>query len=277
MTPPVTDLADLASRIPDGAQVALAKEPYAPMALVRALIDRGVRDLHVVTTPTSGLMTDALIGAGCVRVVETSGVSLGEFGPASFFGEAVKSGAVEIRDATCPAVYAALQAGEKGVPFAPIRGVIGSDILKSRAADWKVIDNPFEAGGDPIVLLRAIRPDVALLHVAEADRFGNAWVGARHEFKTLAHAAHRTLITAERIVDGNLVEDPAKSPNLVTSIYVDAVAEAPGGAWPLAAPPHYAMDVEAVKAYARAARTAARGGEADWLSILTPASLEAAE
>jgi glutaconate CoA-transferase subunit A len=277
MTPPVTDLADLAARVPDGAQVAVVKEPHAPMALVRALIARGARDLHLVTTPTSGLLADALIGAGCVRVVETSGVSLGEFGPAPFFAEAVKSGAVKIRDATCPAVYAALQAGEKGIPFMPIRGIIGSDILEARKEDWRVIDNPFEENGDPIVLLRALRPDVALLHVPEADRHGNAWVGARHEFKTLAHAAMRTLVTAERIVEGNLVEDPAKAPNLVTAIYVEAVAEAPGGAWPLAAPPAYGLDADAVRAYAVAAKTAARGGEADWLSVLTPAHREAAE
>ncbi|MGM0583520.1 MAG: CoA transferase subunit A [Pseudomonadota bacterium] len=276
MSFPVLDVAELAARVPDGAQVALAKEPHVPMTLVRALIARQARDLHLVTVPTSGLAADALIGGGCVGTIETSGVSLGEFGPAPFFGEAVKSGRVRIRDATCPAVYAALQAGEKGVPFMPIRGVIGSDLLANRE-DWTVIDNPFAEGEDPIVALKAIRPDFALLHVPEADRFGNAWVGARHEFKTMAHAAHRTLITAERIVEGNLVEDPVKSANLVTAIYVDAVAEAPGGAWPLAAPPDYGMDAEAVRAYRAAARDAAKGGDADWLATLAPAHREAAE
>lgn len=276
MTPPVTDLADLAARVPDGAKVVVCKEPFAPMALAREIAARGVRDLHLVTAPTSGLLADVLIGAGCIRTIETSGVSLGEFGPAPFFGEAVKAGRIEIRDATCPAVYAGLQAGEKGIPFMPIRGLLGSDILKHRT-DIKVMQNPFSEEEDPLVLLPAIRPDVALLHVAVADTRGNAWVGGRQEARTIAHAAKRTLVTAERIVDGNLVEDPRYADNLVTAIYVDAVAEAPGGAWPLAAPGHYALDPEAVRAYAAAARTAARGGAADWMAPIVPGRREAAE
>ena len=230
MPPPVLDLADLAARIPDGALISVAKEPNAPMALAREMIRRGTKDLHLVTAPTAGVFADALIGGGCVRIIETSGVSLGEFGPAPFFAEAVKSGAVEIRDATCPAVYTGLQAGEKGIPFMPIRGIIGSDILANRP-DWKVIDNPFEASGDPIVLIPAIRPDFAVVHVSEADRFGNAWIGGRHELKMMAHAARCTLVTAERIVEGDLREDEAKSANLITPIYVEAIAEAPGR-WP---------------------------------------------
>lgn len=277
MRPPVTDVADLAARIPDGACLAIAKDPWTPMALVRALIDRGARDLHVVTVPTGGLAPDALIGAGCVATIETSGVSLGEFGPAPFFGEAVKAGTVRLKDATCPAVYAALQAGEKGIPFIPIRGIIGSDILAARSEDWKVIDNPFE-GGDPIVALRAIRPDVAVIHAALADRHGNVWVDGRHELKIMAHAALRTLVTAEEIVDGNLAEDPAKAANLISSHYIEAVAEAPAGAWPLAATPAYGIDAEAVRAYASAARQAARsGGGSEWLSTITTRRLEAAE
>ena len=277
LAPSILDLDDLAARVPDGATVAVIKEPFAPMALARALAARGTRNLHLVTAPTSGLLADMLIGAGCVGTIETSGVSLGEFGPAPFFAEAVKSGAVAIRDATCPAVYAALQAGEKGIPFMPIRGLLGSDVLASRP-DFKVIDNPFEDGGDPIVLLPAIRPDVALLHVPLADTRGNAWVGNRHEARMVAHAARRTLITAERITDANLVEDPDKSPNLITALYVDAIAEAPGGSWPLAAPGHYARDDDAVRAYAAAARTASRGGVgADWMAPLIPGRREAAE
>lgn len=277
MHPPVIDLADLAARIPDGACVSVAKEPNAPMALAREMIRRGTKGLHLVTAPTAGVFADALIGGGCIARIETSGVSLGEFGPAPFFAEAVKSGAIEIRDATCPAVYTGLQAGEKGIPFMPIRGVIGSDILANRP-DWKVIDNPFADGGDPIVLIPAIRPDVAVVHVSVADRFGNAWIGGRHELKMMAHAALRTIVTAERVVEENLAEDEAKAANLITPIYVDAIAEAPGGAWPLACPPDYALDPAAVRAYASAARHASRGGASrEWLTVLTPSHAEAAE
>ncbi len=110
-----------------------------------------------------------LIGAGCVETLETSAVSLGEFGPAPRFTAAITSGAIKMKDATCPALHAALQASEKGVPFMPLRGLIGSDVLKYRD-DWKVIDSPF-GNDDPIVLLPAIKPDVALDPRADGGSF----------------------------------------------------------------------------------------------------------
>lgn len=268
----------LAARVPDGASVALVKDPHVPMAVIRALIARGAKDLHLITIPTASLAADALIGAGCVGTVETSGISLGEFGPAPFFVEAVKAGTIRLKDATCPAVLSAVIAGQKGIPFIPMRGVIGSDLLAARP-DWKVIPNPFAPEGeeDPILLLPAIVPDVALIHVALADEAGNLWLGDRHETKSAAQAARRVLATAERIVPGDLRRDPDKAPNLVRAIHVEAVAEAPGGSWPLASPPDYGQDADAIRAYAAAARDAARGGAADWLATIEPRRAEAAE
>src|SRR6202008_4285792 len=143
--------------------------------------------------PTSSLQADLLIGAGCVATLETSAVSLGEFGPAPCFTAALLSGAISIRDATCPALHAQLQATEKGVPFMPLRGLIGSDVLAHRP-DWKVIDNPF-GNHDPIVLLPALKPDVALFHAPLADRDGNVWIGPQRDLATMAHAAERTVVT----------------------------------------------------------------------------------
>jgi hypothetical protein len=152
LEPPVVPLPDLAARVPDGASVTVHKgdEPDVPMALAKALVRRGVRGLHLVTLPTaaypaSGMMVDLLIGAGCVVSVETSGISLHELGAAPRFTQAVKAGRLKVLDATCPAVYAGLQAGAKGQPFAPLRGLIGSDLVRHRA-DYRVIDNPFVPG-----------------------------------------------------------------------------------------------------------------------------------
>ncbi len=253
MTQYLNSADDLAALIPDGAQVAIAKPPLSPTAIAGAMIRRGVRDLHLITSPTQAYVADLLIGAGCIGLIETSGVSLGEIGPAPRFVAAVKSGALRIRDSTCPAVYAAIQAGEKGQPFAPLRGLIGSDVLASRP-DYRIIENPFEPGDD-IVLLPAIRPDFAIMHAARADRFGNVWVGGRHELKSLAHAARQTLITVEDIVDEDLRLDEACAPNLISSLYVRAIAKAKQGAWPDAAPGYYAFDEDAVIAYGAQART----------------------
>ncbi|MEM7544323.1 MAG: CoA-transferase [Pseudomonadota bacterium] len=252
MTQFLSDPDALAALIPDGAMIAIAKEPLSPVALTRALIRRGARDLHLVTVPTATYVADLMIGAGCLGLVETSGISLGEFGPAPRFTKAVRTGAVRIKDSTCPAVYAALQAGEKGQPFVPIRGLIGSDVFESRD-DYLTMPNPYDPS-DEIAILPAIRPDFALIHADRADRFGNVHVGARHELKTLAHAARQTIVTVEEIVDGDLREDPAAAPNLIGSIYVAAMAEAPRGAWPLAAPGRYPFDEDHVIAYAKRAR-----------------------
>ena len=253
MTQYLSTADDLAALIPNAASVAIGKPPLSPTAIAGAMIRRGLRDIHLITSPTQAYIADLLIGAGCIGLVETSGVSLGELGPAPRFTAAVKSGALRIKDSTCPAVYAAIQAGEKGQPFAPLRGLIGSDVLASRP-DYKVIENPFEPGDD-IVLLPAIRPDFALIHAARADRFGNVWVGGRHELKSLAHAAKQTLVTVEEIIDGDLRLDAAAAPNLISGLYVRAIAEAKQGAWPDAVPGHYAFDEDAVIAYGAQART----------------------
>ena len=259
MTASLTAIDALVAGIADGALVAAMKDTSgAPMALARALIRKGVRNLHLVNMPTGGLFADVLIGAGCVETVEGGGVSLGEYGQAPCFVRAVKSGAVRPLDTTCPAVYAALQAGEKGIPFMPLRGLIGSDILAYRA-DYKVVDNPLTAPGanaaDPIVLIPALRPDVALIHAPLADREGNLWVGRDHELRILAHAAKRTVATVEQVVDGNLNADPLRAAGLIPSLYVDAIALAPGGALPLGMSGLYDEDAAAMAAYVRAAAT----------------------
>jgi glutaconate CoA-transferase subunit A len=207
-----------------------------------------------VTLPTSSLQADLFIGAGCVATVETSAVSLGEFGPAPRFTAAVLSGAIAVKDATCPALHAAFQAAEKGVPFIPLRGLIGSDVLAHRP-DWKVIKNPF-GDDDPIVLLPAIKPDVALFHAPLADRAGNIWIGRDRELATMAHAAAKTVVTVERLHDGNLFDDPRLAAGALGGFYLETIAVVPKGAWPLALADHYPADATHLAEYARLAATA---------------------
>lgn len=246
----------LMAKVPDGAHLAFAKDlAGAPMAAVRALIRAGTKDLRIVTVPTSGWPVELLVGAGAVSSVETSGISLGEYGGAPRFNAAIKQGAISIKDATCPAIYAALQAGEKGIPFIPLRGVIGSDVEVYRD-DWKVIDNPFaEGGGDPVLLLPAIRPEIAVFHARRADRNGNVYVGIQRELTVLAHAAQETLVTVEEIVDGDLMASEESAAAMLPGVYVSAVAEAPRGAWPLGFLDMYTEDEVHLAEYAALARS----------------------
>jgi glutaconate CoA-transferase subunit A len=229
----VTDLDTALRLIEDGAQIAIPPD-YAgvAMAATRALIRRGVKRLRLVCVPQSGLQADLLIGAGAVAEIETAAVTLGEYGLAPRFTAAIRGGTIRIKDATCPAIHAGLQASEKGAPFGAMRGLIGSDLLKVRP-DWRVIDNPFGPGDDPVALIPAIRPDVALFHAPMADRHGNVWVGKRRELVTMAHASATTLVTVETLYDGDLLADDTLAAGTLPALYVGQIAVAPDGTWPI--------------------------------------------
>lgn len=248
------NLTDLAAAVPDGAKLVVpADNCGVAMAATRELVRRGVRGLHLVCVPISGLQAEILIGAGAIAVIETSAVTLGEFGPAHRFIDALRHRRIRMLDSTCPAVHAALQAGQKGLPFIPLRGLIGSDLLASRA-DWKVIDNPFNPG-DPIAVLPAINPDIALFHAPLADRAGNVYIGRRRELLTMAHASKQTFVTVEAISEHNLFDDPMLVPGVVPAIYVSRIALAKQGAWPIGLPGNYACDDAAISRYVQSAKT----------------------
>lgn len=246
----------LAALVPDGALLAMPPDNSLPsVAIAKALIRRGARNLRLLGVPVSGFATDILIGAGCVAELETSAVSLGEAGFAPRFSAALREGRVILRDATCPAIHSMLQASEKGIPFMPLRGIIGSDILANRP-DWKVVPNPFaEDGEDPIVLLPARRPDFAIFHAAMADSEGNVWLGRRRECATIAHASKAALVTVERFVEGNFLENEKLAPGAINSTYITATAIAERGAHPVALLDEYGFDAAYVSDYARAAKT----------------------
>ncbi|QUS38710.1 CoA synthetase [Tardiphaga alba] len=260
----ISDLRAMAKYVEPGTRLALPVD-YAgvSMAMTRLIIERKTRNLDLVCVPTGGLQVDQLIGAGLVRSVETSAVSLGEAGGAPRFNAAVKDGAIQLKDATCPAIHAGLMAAQKGSPFMPMRGLIGSDLLRHRS-DWQVINNPLADGGDPIVLIPAINPDVTIFHAPMADRFGNVWIGRRRELAAMAYASATTLVTVERIVDESLLANEMSAAGVLPALYVTEVAVAPKGAWPYGLWGEYASDTAEIVRYARAARTAE--GFADYMA-----------
>ncbi len=246
---------DIARAIPDGALIALPPDYSMPaMAVVRCLVFLKRKNLRLLGVPVLGLCADLLIGAGCVAEVETSAVSLGEAGLAPRFTEAAERGEIVVRDATCPAIHTALQATEKGVPFMPLRGVLGSDLMRERK-DWKVLQNPFSGAEDPILFVPSIAPDIALFHARWADEAGNVWIGRRRELATIAHAAKRTYVSFEEMKPGDLLEDELLAPGVVSSIYVTATAPAARGAWPLGVAGLYDIDDAHLAHYAKAAKT----------------------
>lgn len=257
MTGKLVPLGALVDGIAHGAHLTIPPDYAGPaLSATFELIRRRTGSLRLVTAPTAGIQADLLIGAGLLASVETAGISLGEFGRAGRFEAAVNAGEIQIKDATCPALHAGFQAAEKGVPFLPLRGILGTDLLASRP-DWKVIQNPFAESSDPIVLVPAIRPDAALFHAALADEAGNVWTGMRRELITLAHASRSTLVTVEALHPGNLLSDPARAPGTLPHLYVTKVAVAPGGTWPLPFLDRVPGDESALARYAEASHSAA--------------------
>jgi glutaconate CoA-transferase subunit A len=247
---------DIAALIDDGALLGLPPDYSMPaMAVVHALIRRGAKGLRLLGVPVLGMSADLLIGAGCVAEVESSAVSLGEAGLAPRFTEAAERGEIRMKDATCPAIHSGLQATEKGVPFMPLRGVIGSDLVAARP-DWKVSNHPFKEN-DAILLVPAIQPDVALFHARWADEAGNVWIGRRKELATIAHASRRCFVTYEELRPGDMLADELLAPGVLTSVYVSGVARAERGAWPLSVAELYGIDDAHLSLYAKAAKTKA--------------------
>src|ERR1700756_2550826 len=243
----IVSLEALAARVAPLQSLAVPVTGVA-MATTAALIESGATGLKLICVPVSGLQADLLIGAKAVAAVETSAVSLGEAGGAPRFTAAVREGAFALADSTCPAILAGLLAAQKGVPFMPIAGIIGSDLLSVRK-DWKVIDSPV---GEPrkVVVVPAIVPDIALFHAPEADRAGNIRIGRHRELAEMAYAAKRTLVTVERIVDRDLLASEDSAAGVLPSLYVDAVAVAERGAWPLPLWDEYERDGAEVARYA---------------------------
>lgn len=255
MHAPYTSVDDLAARIPDGATLAFAPDySGCSMATVRALVARGAKDLHLIGVPSVGFQGDMLIGAGCVATLEAAAVTLDEYGPAPRFTAAVKAGTIRMIDGTCPAIHAGLQAAEKGIPFMPVRGIVGSDLLAHRE-DWVLGTDPFGEEEGPIVMVKAIRPDVALFHAPLGDRHGNVWIGVRREMMMMAHAARQTFVTVEEIRDGDLLADEALAPGTIPGLYVTALAEAANGAWPVGLFRRYGPDDAHLRRYLELAKT----------------------
>jgi glutaconate CoA-transferase subunit A len=248
----LTTLPEAIAHVPDGALLALGGNTLhrGPGAAVHELVRHGKRGLEVVKT-AGAYDVDLLCAAGCVRAVSAGYVGYETpFGMAPAYRRAVESGEVAVKEHACATVIAGLRAAIQGVPFMPVAGLYGSDVPAARG--FRLLADPYS--GAQVYVVPALRPDVAILHVQEADAAGNARIaGTRFEDLLMAQAADRVILTAERIVDG---EQFAADPEAVAlpGLLVDAVIEAPRGAWPFSCLPFYDYDGEYLAAWVAAAR-----------------------
>lgn len=145
----------------------------------------------------------------------------------------------------------ALQAGASGLPFTPVPGLIGSDLMAVRD-DFLTMPNPFDPEAR-VAVVPAIRPDVALVHAFRADPDGNLVVGRGGDDPLLIQASRFVIATAEEIMDGPITTLSADE-RLVAGIHVDVLAPAPHGSHPLGCGALYPADVAHLACYVEAAR-----------------------
>lgn len=243
----LTTLSSAIGAIQDGSRLALGGNTLhrGPSAAVHELVRQSKRDLEIVKT-AGAYDVDLLTGLGCATSVSVGFVGFETvFGMAPGYRRAVESGAVQVNEHACYSVIAGLRAAIQGVPFMPLAGMNGSDVPRARGFEF--IEDPYT--GEQVVAIPALIPDVAIIHVQEADRQGNARIiGTRFEDVLMAQAARRVIVTAERIVDGSAFE---AVPEVVAipGFLVHAVVEAPLGAWPCSCAGYYEYDEEFLAAY----------------------------
>ncbi len=204
-----------------------------PQALIREVIRQRRKDLWIGAEFTLH-ETALLTGAGCATRID-----VGFLGYGSYIGQAVSCGRVRVFEWTNGGLALRLLAGARGVPFLPTRDLLGSDHMAVSAA--KVIEDPYT--GLPVALVPALNPDVAVIHVHQADVYGDARIFGTNLFALeAAMASHRVILSAEEIVDH---EEIRKDPMRTTIPYflVDAVVHAPFGAYPGAMPARYEIDL----------------------------------
>ncbi|HEY71420.1 MAG TPA: CoA transferase subunit A [Anaerolineae bacterium] len=208
-----------------------------PMAFALALLASNARsgspqNLRLLCF-TAGLESDILVGAGMVSQVRSCYFGLEAFGLAPNFTSAASDGSIEIVEETEASLAYGLRAGMAGVGFMPSSAWLGTDLPRLRP-DVKTVEDPYS--GETLMAFPAITCDIAVIHALEADPQGNAMIGGNWGVDPeLAMVADTVVITAEQI------RPKLEDANIIGPI-VDAVVEAPHGAWPTSCHPLYPLD-----------------------------------
>jgi glutaconate CoA-transferase subunit A len=198
-----------------------------PMSLVNEIVRQGIKDLRVAGQGV--LELDMLLAASLVKELDLTYIGLEVYGVSNVLRREVESGRVKnCVEWSNAGITWRFKATAIGVPFIPVRSMLGTDTLKYSAA--KVVECPFT--GDPICLVPALILDVGLIHVHRADKYGNAQIEGISGFSAeLARSSKRLLISAEEIVDNEVIrQQPDRT--IIPYYLVDAVIEAPYGSHP---------------------------------------------
>ncbi|MGE4335834.1 MAG: CoA transferase subunit A [Pigmentiphaga sp.] len=240
-------------QVADGACIALGGWVFnsQPMALVKALLNQGAGDLRLLPAPGS-IAPDILIGAGRVAETFCIFISFEEFGLAPNFRRQAEAQALRVLELDGPALAAGLRAAICDLPYGLIPD-LATDLPRVNPDYYRPV--PREPGQRPLLSVPPIRPDVCLLHAQQGDIYGNVqFLGPPFFDVMLAQASRRVIVSVDRIVDTATLSQASHLTKL-PCVMVDAVVEAPQGAYPTASPSLYAADETELKRYLKACRT----------------------
>ncbi len=194
-----------------------------PFAAGHEIIRQGKKNL-VLARATPDLIYDQMVAAGCARKVIFSYMGNPGVGSLRFVRSELEAGRLEWEEYSHFAMISRLQAGASGLPFIPMNPT-GADDLEKANPLYRTVTDPYS--GKPVVVVPALNPDVAIVHVQRADAHGNAHIwGIIGEQKEAAFAASRVILTAEEIVDESIIRsDPNRT--LIPGLVVDAVCHVP--------------------------------------------------
>jgi acyl CoA:acetate/3-ketoacid CoA transferase alpha subunit len=221
-----------------------------PMSLVSEIIRQGRKDLRVAGQGV--LELDMLIGAGAVRAMDQTYMALEVYGVSNCLRREVESGRLApVVEWSNAGIAWRFKAAAMGVPFLPVRSMLGTDTLKYSSA--KVVRDPFT--GQPVCLLPALILDVGLIHVHRADMHGNAQVDGITGFCVeMARASKHLIVSTERVIP---VEEIREHPDrtIIPYYLVDAVVEAPFGSHPGEMAYDYERDEEQIREWVEGSKT----------------------
>ena len=253
----------VARDVEDGMTLAMgcALESLIPFAASHEIIRQRKKNLTLLA-PISDMQFDQLIGAGCATRIVASWVGNVAAGLGHNYRRAAEAAiphSITIEEHSNFTIGLALQAAAMGVPFLPTRTIKGSDVAQN--GPFKTIECPFT--GESLIAVRAIHPDVALLHAQRADALGNAQVwGNFGVMREAAMAAQKVIVTCEEIVDHEVIlSDPNR--NVIPGFVVSSVVEVPFGSHPSPTQGYARRDDDFYFEYHQATRT--RAGFEQWL------------
>lgn len=211
-----------------------------PFAAGHEIIRQGKKNLTLARA-TPDLIYDQLVAAGCAKKVIFSYMGNPGVGSLRIVRGAIERGELEWEEYSHFGMITRLQAGASGLPFLPMNQT-GAEDLEKVNPQIKRIPDPY--GGKDVIVVPALNPDVAIVHVQRADKNGNAHLwGIIGEQKEAAFAAKKVILTAEEIVDESVIRsDPNRT--MIPGIVVSAVCHVPFASHPSYSQGYYDRDNE---------------------------------